>query len=506
MALPHQPPADAGPLERFVRKAIWRIRLERLRLALGVMVWISLAAATIWTAGLLWRPQWALAAPIGIAVIGALLFVAADVALFWQVDRRSVLLRLDRQLGLADATISASELTGDIRDDWRWRQLAQTVNRLSTRSWDERWPRRWPGLVGLGAATLAVLCALLLAAWRVERVQAQPGPTPFQKAQFQALEEVFKDWDEAAKKTNDPKLQEQLALMKPLREQMLSGKIDDKEVLAALSRLEEKLQAAREQIQAQSLEPSAAELASALEPFQGMSAMAASLRRKDFGQAEKLAQELAEKLNQPGAKLPEGADQRENQLRLANTAQTMQQRGQNSVSQALQKMEQGMQNANNQQTSEGLDGLKKNFGDQAKRDAEKQRLATQLAQMGAAKDSLGSGKSVARGMSLLPRLADSKQHGNGAGSEIDPHRFGAETNIASNRTEEKVTGETSDGDSVITTEKSREHSKEAPTSVHQANFHEYEKLSREAIEDESIPLAHREAIRKYFEMIRPAEK
>jgi hypothetical protein len=237
-----------------------------------------------------------------------------------------------------------------------------------------------------------------------------------------------------------------------------------------------------------------------------MSAMAAALRRKDFGQAEKLAQELAEKLSQPGAKLPEGSEQRENQLRLANTAQTMQQRGQKGVGEALQKMEQGMQNANNQQTSQGLEGLKKNFGDQAKRDAEKQRLAAQLAQMNGAKDSLGAGKSVARGMSLLPKLADSKRHGNGAGSEIDPNRFGAETKLASNRTEEKVTGDVSNGDSVITTEKSLEHSKEAPSTARQASFHEYEKLSREAIEDESIPLAHREAIRKYFEMIRPAEK
>jgi hypothetical protein len=506
MALPHHPPADAGPLERFVRKATWRIRVERLRLALGLMVWIALAAATVWTAGLLWRPDWALGAPVGVAVIAALLFIAVDVALFWQVDRRRVLLRLDRQLGLADATISASELADNVRDDWRWRQLAQTVDRLSERSWDERWPRRWPGLVGLGAATLAVLCALLLAAWNVERSDAQPALTPFQKAQFQALEEVFKDWDEAAKKSNDPKLKEQLALMKPTREQMLSGKISEKEVLTALSRLEEKLQSAREQLKAQSLEPSAAELASALEPFQGMSAMAAALRRKDFGQAEKLAQELADKLSQPGAKLPEGSEQHENQLRLANTAQTMQQRGQKGVSEALQKMEQGMQNASNQQMSQGLDGLKKNFGDQAKRDAEKQRLATQLAQMNGARDSLASGKSVARGMSLIPKLADSRQHGNGAGSEIDPNRFGAETKIASNRTEEKVTGDISDGDSVITTEKSLEHSKEAPSTARQASFREYEKLSRQAIEDESLPLAHREAIRKYFEMIRPAEK
>ena len=512
MALPHQPPAaDAGPLERFVRKAIWRIRLERLRLALGVMVWIALAAATVWTAGLLWRPDWALGAPIGVGLIAALLFIAADVSASFPgrwtgaasssgstVNSAS---RMPPSPPVNSPTMSAT-IGGGASSPRPWIVSRRVRGMNAGRGAGQAWSVWAPPL-----SRCSALCSS--PPGMSERAEAQPALTPFQKAQFQALEEVFKDWDEAAKKTNDPKLREQLALMKSVREQMLAGKIErQRGASPRLSRLEEKLQSARER--AQGAIPRTLRggtLASALEPFQGMSAMAAALRRKDFGEAEKLAQEQAEKLGEPGAKLPEGSEQRENQLRLTNTAQTMQQRGQKAVSEALQKMEQGMQDSNNQQTSQGLEGLKKSFGDQAKRDAEKQRLATQLAQMGAAKDSLGSGKSVARGMSLLPKLADSRgPHGNGAGSEIDPNRFGAETKLTSNRTEEKVTGDISDGDSVITTEKSLEHSKEAPSVARQAHFQEYEKLSREAIEDESIPLAHREAIRKYFEMIRPAEK
>ena len=131
----------------------------------------------------------------------------------------------------------------------------------------------------------------------------------------------------------------------------------------------------------------------------------------------------------------------------------------------------------------------------------------QLAQMGQCKDCLGTGKSLARGMSLIPKLATQKKEGGkGAGSEIDPNRFGAETQIASHRTEEKLTGALDTGDSEITTEKTNEKTRETISGARQAAFRQYEKLSREAIEDENIPLAHRQAIRKYFEMIRPAEK
>ena len=510
MTSPNLPPVDHGPLERFCRRAAWRIRLERLRSTLEALVWSLFAVATLWTTALFWRPAWSLGAPFGVGFAIALLFLAADAALFWRVDRRRVLLRLDRQLGLADAAISASELDGGScsgpASEWRSRQLAHTLHHLEDCSWKVQWPRPWPRLTALAAAALAALCAVLISAYYAERAGTPQGLAPFQKAQLQALEEVFKDWDEAAKKFDDPELRQRLAEVKPLREQIHAGKLSEKEALSALSRVEEKLEAARKSLEAQSLEPSAGELASAFEPIEGMSAMAAALRRKDFAQAEKLASDSAEKLAQPDAKLPEGAQMPQNQQRLSNAAENLQQRGQQAASEALRKVEQGMKDGSSPQTGEGMQGLKKVLGGQAKRDAEKQRLGTQLAQMGQCKESLGSGQNLARGMSLVPKLASQGPPGKGAGSEIDPNRFGAETKLASERSEEKLTGSITEGDSEITTEKTGEHSREATAAARKAGFTEYEKLSREVIEDESIPLAHRQAIRKYFEMIRPGDK
>ncbi len=505
MVSPHTPSVGDGQLERFFRRAVWRIRFERLRRAVVALIWVQLAMATFWTAALVWRPDWALGAPLGLWIALGSLFLTADVALFWQIDRRRVLLRLDRQLGLADASISSSELSGEAPDEWRRKQLGHTISILENRSWNSFWPHRWPRLTGLATVALMAFGAVLLTAYFAEKAAAQPTMTPFQQAQFKDLEAVFKDWDEAGRKFDDPELRKTLEELQPLREKMAQGQLTEKEAMIALSRVETKLEAARQQLMAKSLEPAAAELAAAFDPLQGMSAMSAALRRKDFAEAEKLAAEQAEKLGQPDAKLPDGAQDSTNQERMANTANNLQQRGQEAAAQALQQAQQGMKQGDPKKMGEGMNGLKQSFGNQAKRDAEKQRLSLQLSQMGQCKNCLGEGKCLAKGMSLIPKLAG-KPGGKGAGSDTDLNRFGAETQLASNRTEEKLTGQLGEGDSETTTEKTTEKMREAASGARQASFHQYEKLSREAVEDESIPLAHRQAIRKYFELIRPAEK
>ena len=142
------PTAETGQLQKFVRRAVWRIRLEWLRSAVSTMIWVLLIGAVGWTGAIYWRPELAFGAPVGVGVALALLVLAADAALFWQVDRRRVLLRLDRQFGLADAAVSSSELHGEPSDNWRRKQLAQTIGQLGTRSWDQDWPRRWPRFTG----------------------------------------------------------------------------------------------------------------------------------------------------------------------------------------------------------------------------------------------------------------------------------------------------------------------------------------------------------------------
>lgn len=62
--------------------------------------------------------------------------------------------------------------------------------------------------------------------------------------------------------------------------------------------------------------------------------------------------------------------------------------------------------------------------------------------------------------------------------------------------------ESSQGDVDVETESSDEQQQEAVRAYNQ-KVAEYEALSESVLESESIPLGHRQTIRKYFELIRP---
>ena len=62
--------------------------------------------------------------------------------------------------------------------------------------------------------------------------------------------------------------------------------------------------------------------------------------------------------------------------------------------------------------------------------------------------------------------------------------------------------ESTQGDSEVETETGNEQQEEAARS-YKEQVAKYEALSESALESESIPLGHRQTIRKYFELIRP---
>jgi hypothetical protein len=113
---------------------------------------------------------------------------------------------------------------------------------------------------------------------------------------------------------------------------------------------------------------------------------------------------------------------------------------------------------------------------------------------------------MCRGISLVPKLAlmHSQKPGHGAGSETDPNRVGAPTELASDRNREHLEGVANEqGDTDTTNLTTLDPNVEHVATRGAANFQAYEKLSQEAIADENLPLAHRQTIRRYFESIRP---
>jgi hypothetical protein len=172
------------------------------------------------------------------------------------------------------------------------------------------------------------------------------------------------------------------------------------------------------------------------------------------------------------------------------------------MSQSLSQFSQGAKQSDCKQMSAGMCGLKGCLGQQSARNAERKRLSMQLAQLSFCKN---PGACKNPGMCFMPRLslAKQKEPGKGAGSETDLNRFGAETQLASERHEETMNNIATDGESETTTVKTANGQAEAQRGTRTVSFQEYGKLSQQAIADEALPAAHREAIKRYFEKIRP---
>jgi hypothetical protein len=96
-----------------------------------------------------------------------------------------------------------------------------------------------------------------------------------------------------------------------------------------------------------------------------------------------------------------------------------------------------------------------------------------------------------------------KKGGNKAGSAASGNELGDKSAKLKTQPQMNLKGqESSQGDVDVETESSDEQEQEALRS-YQQNAAEYEALSESVLESESIPLGHRQTIRRYFEMIRP---
>ncbi|MFN9717044.1 MAG: hypothetical protein ACK58L_00020, partial [Planctomycetota bacterium] len=95
--------------------------------------------------------------------------------------------------------------------------------------------------------------------------------------------------------------------------------------------------------------------------------------------------------------------------------------------------------------------------------------------------------------------------GKKAGKGTQGNQKGAATDSAKGTKEMKLKGQDSlVGESQKENEQSTEDDSQAMREYRQ-NAEKFEALSESAIESESIPLGHRQTIRRYFELLRPAE-
>ncbi len=237
-----------------------------------------------------------------------------------------------------------------------------------------------------------------------------------------------------------------------------------------------------------------------------MGTLAAAVRRQDFANAEAHAEQAAQQMQAPDAKTPQGAQAAEAADKFGKLAQQFGQGGNEGAQQSMSEMKNGLQQNQASEMGKGLGGLKQSLANQHARDAQKRNLSLQLRQMSMCKGGLGNKESLCQGISLVPKLSlqRSQQAGHGASRDTDPNRTGAPSALAADRNQEKLNGTANEqGESETTNLSTLDPSQEHAGSASAANFHAYETLSKQAVADENLPLAHRQTIKRYFESIRP---
>lgn len=491
-------PESQSGLQESIASAQRRIRKQRFVSVAGFGL-RALAAVLFVTAVVAWIfPSAALAC----ALLGAAAVLAAVVAAVaaWSqpVSGLQAARAVDTHFDLPDHTLSAAELKAEAGESWLQLQREDTAARLTNLDWKTRWPIVWPKFSVAAGAAVVLLAALLTA-----RLAVLPPTAPLAETapreSAAAVEEMLADWEKAAELTEDSELKELLAELKPLREEL--PKMNEREMLLALSKLESKLEALREAAAKDSLEASAGDMAAALENVEGMGALAAALRRKEFEKAAEMARTESQKLAQKDAKVPSGADAASTQQQMSKASEKLSQSGQSQAASAMNQTREGAQDQNASQMSQGLKELSQCLSKAGQCQSAKARLGLQLAQLGQCK--AGAGNCDAKGMSLVAKLGEAKK-GKGAGSSSDPNREKDPTDLGSTRSLEGLAGAAGEGESETEMLASDSPGSEAPRGDRNAQFAKYEKLSQQAIADENLPVAYREAIRKYFEAIRPA--
>ena len=503
---------SADPIPQGHRLAL-RWRLERVvRLSRTVLLGVCAGSA----ACILLM----LAVPGGLAVrisawgLAGIWLSAAGVLVVRYLRRPSTDLlakRADHVLGLSDDLLSLSEL-GSSGERGPWFTAAERT--AKRRVEDSHLPSSWTIPVPrstLSAAAGAILLTAAAAgfAWHLnglenERIAREDAARDQRAA---AAEEVLKDWQDFVELTEDAELKKLFAGADQLREAV--NHTDPMAAMLEMNRMEERMNALQKSIENDSLASQAAGMAEALEAFEGMGAMSAALRNQNFPAAADEAKKLAAKLARESGE--------ESTLRraaavsemLASESQTAAGRGNKSLSEALSQMSQAAAQCKNpgsvpnSQIAGPAKSLQDQFSQESARKSRGRAVALSKEQLEMLRRKLRGDKDC----DLMPSLCKSCSGNNPGGKKAgtapggDPH--GEETALAEAGLQESASGVLGDGESETRTTSSASGSGGPAGASREAAFSDYAELSQQAVEDESLPLAHRRVIRTYFERIRP---
>jgi hypothetical protein len=495
-------------LRRKVRQGVARWRLQNCLSILTRLTIIIAIAAALLNLSVYYLSFGLSALPfIGVS---AVFLVIGVTAWGWgtKLDRSRLFRIMDHKAGLPDTIRSAMELRQLVKGGWRYCLLQQSAQRLKVIDWKSVWPVQIPRVFWL-----AFFCLIVLSAGLNSRYQAYAddiliaGESTKAEEKVEDLKAIFQEWESRINQSGSEEMKNMMEELAPMREKLKEGDLSDKEMMLELSRMEDRLEEMAAELNAQSLESAASELAEAFEPVEGLSGLAAALRKKEFEKALAEALEAAREFEDSDSPRLDAKNRDAAAERFSKLEEKFQQQQDKDMAQAMKGMKEGAKSGSSDPMSKAMDRMGRRLAQQSAADKQQQGLQKMMKQLGMAKSQLGKGMNIGQGLSMQAQAGrqPSDKPGSQAGSADGDNPFGDPTQLGSNRVLVKVEGMLGEGDSETFTLRAEEGRAEGNSSISQAQFRRYEKQSQQAIENENLPFSHRQSIKRYFESIRPNE-
>lgn len=301
----------------------------------------------------------------------------------------------------------------------------------------------------------------------------------------QGLDELKDMQDEKA----DPEIETLVKDLQAMIDQMNQAGTDPKEALAKLSEMEASLQEMQRQVDDPQAAAQLQQLGHALSLSEAMAKAGEALAKGDM---EKAAEQL-EQLEMPklDRKTEKSVIEKLNKLS-QNSAQG---NSQQSLQQAASEIGQGLGQGNRGKFSDGMKRLAREARKQGSRKKLSMLLKKQCKCLCECKSKC---ECECRKQSQCIGKGGTK-----AGSGVSGNKPGDKTAALKAKPQMNLKGqESAQGDVDIETQES-DPQEQAAVRAYEQKASQYEALSESALDSESIPLGHRQTIRKYFELIRP---
>lgn len=429
-------------------------------------------------------PWFYLVLPIGLGLL-----VGCLVAWVTRGSRKQAAYAMDQTYGLKDRIQTALQFSS-ADDPLRRLQVAEAESHSATvlpeRVVRYSRPKSW-----IAALTLAMTAAVMLF------LSNPPQPVivtvevnEVVERQADRIESELQELKDLQAEEQNPELDQLVKDLEAILEQLKEPGVAPKEALAKLSEMEASMMQMQQQLEQQQTTAELAQIGEILSLSKEMAQAGEALSKGDM---EKAAAEL-EKM-----KMPELDRQTEKAV-----AEELKQLSQNNndgspkskTKDAAQQMSEGLSQGNKSKFEEGAQGL----AGEAKKQGRRKKLSELLKkQCQCLSECKGECESECQGSK-----PSNGKGGNKWGTAASGNEPGDKTAKLATSADMKLKGqESNSGESEVETLAGDEEQQEALRAYRQ-QAENYEALSESVLNSESIPLGHRQTIRKYFQMIRPS--